>query len=467
MRRIAQLIAISLAAATMYAGLTPASARLGADSDGIPPNILVILTDDQALSTLQAMPATRRVFEDHGLSFTQAFATTPLCCPSRATIMSGRYAHNHTVRLNGQAPLLDQQTTVQRYLHDAGYKTAMAGKFLNGWDPAESPPHFDRSALLVPPDDSLAFLSHVTDGYYNVAFNVDGKLRKVKQYATDFVADRGAAFLNDFESDDDTPWYLYMAPYAPHYPYTVKPKYANARVPRWNKSPAVGERDLSDKPPWLAGQSGVAHKGGAIRAKQIRTLKSVDDLVADVFTQLEALGEAEDTLAVFMSDNGYLWGEHGAVQKQFPYTESAQIPLILRWPGHIAAAAQDDRVAGTVDITPTLLDAAGVTSGFKVAMDGDSLLGSTERDMLLLEYWQKEPGDAPGDWASLRAADYQYVEYYGANGKVIFKEYYDLVDDPYQLTNLLHDGNDRNDPDVQVLGAKLAELRLCAGTTCP
>jgi arylsulfatase A-like enzyme len=238
-------------------------------------------------------------------------------------------------------------------------------------------------------------------------------------------------------------------------------------VPTWKKSPAVGEKNLSDKPPWLAAQDGTARKGRAIRAKQIRTLKSVDDLVTDVFAKLEALGEEEDTLAVFMSDNGYLWGEHGAVQKQFPYTESAQIPLILRWPGRLAAGAEDARIAGTVDVTPTLLDAAGVTSGLKVAMDGDSLLGPAERDTLLLEYWQKEAGDDPGDWASLRTADYQYVEYYGANGKVIFKEYYDLVADPYQLTNLLRDGNGRNDPDVEVLAAELAELRFCAGATCP
>jgi len=270
--------------------------------------------------------------------------------------------------------------------------------------------------------------------------------------------------ITDFESRDDSPWFLYLTPFAPHEPFTAESDYANAPIEDWSGNPAVFEADRSDKPQWVRTAKARFADGRAHRLAQLRTLLSVDDLVAQVSDRLEALGE-ENTLAFFLSDNGYMWAEHGLLDKSKPYLQSIEIPFFARWAGHLPAGSVSDRLVATVDLVPTILDATGVSSDPAVPVDGESLLQAVERERMLTENWEWRP------WASLRGSGYQYIEWYDDAGAVIFREYYDLATDPWQLENLLSDADPLNDPDVSALSEQLARDRTCVGTSgeaaCP
>jgi arylsulfatase A-like enzyme len=159
-----------------------------------PPNILVIVTDDQR-EGLEVMPKTLRWLRDDGTTYASAFATTPLCCPARASIFTGRYAHNHGVRTNHNPGPLDHQTTIQYHLQRAGYRTGIFGKFLNGWPLRQNPPFFDSWATFGWADN------HYVDG----SWNIQGRVRKVSQYATNFIGDQANTFL---AAPSSKPWFL-------------------------------------------------------------------------------------------------------------------------------------------------------------------------------------------------------------------------------------------------------------------
>lgn len=415
------------------------------------PNILVIVTDDQRARTLSTMPATRRLFRRGGTAFRWGFATTPTCCPSRASIFTGKYVHNHGVRWHDQ-PLADHTSTMQYQLQQAGYQTAIAGKFLNSWNPAENPPYFDRWALTK-------------GAYYDYTANVNGYLYRESRYHTNFIRRKATRFLSAFEAEDDErPWMLYLAPIGPHGLPIPAPKHRDYPITAWKPPPSVEEEDRSDKPTWVQESRKTARQGRFTRREQLRTLVSVDQMVARVFAQLEATGEADNTLAIFLSDNGLMWGEHWLANKGVPYTEAINVPFLARWPGRIAAGGRDSRFVANIDIAPTVLEAAGVTPA--QTMDGRSILQPEARDRILLEHWFKRP-----DWASIRTSSYQYVEYYAADSTtVVYREYYDLVSDPWQLTNLLGDVDVLNDPAparIAQLSAQLALDRRCEGDECP
>jgi arylsulfatase A-like enzyme len=418
------------------------------------PNVLVILTDDQrAMDTMEHMAHTLSWFQQGGTTFTEAFATTPLCCPSRAAIMTGRFNHNNNVRTNGDQALLDHNSTIQRYLSQAGYRTGMAGKFLNLWPVEQNPPHFDRWALLRPEDS----------GYYNSRFNVDGTVSIEPTYSTDFIRDYAADLIDEWETDDARPWFLYVAPYAPHDPADPADRHAAATFPPWPGNPAVFETDKSDKPPSVRGASRTYDDALVDRERQLRTLLAVDELVETLFQRLEQRGE-QDTLAFFLSDNGFFWAEHGLRGKDRPYTEAIKIPLLMRWPGRVAGGASHGSPVANIDVTPTIMDAAAITPDPQYPVDGRSLLGQGVRRKMLTESW---PPNARGPWASTRTPQYQYMEYYNREtGAVQFREYYDLVADPWQLTNLYGDPSARNDPWAPALVRELAELKTCVGTAC-
>lgn len=422
------------------------------------PNILVIVVEDTRVDALKGMSNLRRQFRERGTRFARAFAATPLSL-TRASILSGRYGHNTGVRLNPEAWRLDQRSTIQRFLRQADYRTAIAGRFLNGWGVRRDPPYFQRWAVFG-------------KGYYNTEFNVDGRRRSVNQYATDFVADRAVESLRWFEKRDARPWFLYVATTAAHGPFEPAREYRYARVPAWKPNPAVKEDDRTDKPEFVQEQSVDAARARRTRRQQIRTLKSVDDLVGRVMRELGRLGEKRRTLAFFLADHGYFWAEHGLGDKRLPYTQAIRFPLFMRWPGHVPQGAVDRRLVVNVDLAPTIMDAAGVGPAAEYAPDGRSLLGSESRDRALTEHWQDPRRPIP-DWASLRTAEYQYVEYYDPEGIVTFTEYYDLVNDPWQLENLLADSDEGSPPpaDVALLSARLQDDRKCRGTegsgACP
>lgn len=426
------------------------------------PNILIILTDDQrAQGTMQVLPHAVRWFGRDGRTYTRAFDTTPLCCPSRATILTGRYAHNTGIEDNAGSgrDVFDQYTTIERYLQDAGYRTALFGKFFNFWWIEDDPSYFDRWAIVSP--------SRTSNGYSGGEWNVNGTVNTVERYSTDYIAAQGARFIQGSEADDAQPWFLELATYAPHLKAVVAPKYADASVGRLHVNPAMTEEDRSDKPPFVRAENVSLRSVARAREGELRTLMSVDDLVAKIVATLRSTGEAQDTLAFFLSDNGFLWGEHGLRSKGSAYTPGTKLPFLVRWPGHIAGGTTDGRLIGTVDIAPTILAAAGISQDASVPMDGRSLLDSTwTRNRMLMEYWPWNGSNAPG-WASSRGVDFQYIEYYDDAGNITFQEYYDLKDDPWELTNLLHDGDPSNDPDTAPLHETLTADRTCMGSECP
>ena len=426
-----------------------------------PPNILLFITDDQRVGTLRVMPATRRWFKQRGTSFTQAFATTPQCCPSRASIFSGQYAHNHGVLTNDDASELDSSSLFTRALQAEGYTTAIVGKYLN------YPGGFTNRAnvSIDPPnfDDWASFLG----GYDDSLFNVGGRLRAA-DYSTTFIEHQAADALRSFEAAESRPWFLVVAPYAPHPHFEPQPKYEDAPVPKWSPSLAARERDRADKPPFVRrGTPLPLSRAEKIRREQLRTLMSVDDLVERVARSLGKLGEKRRTLALFVSDNGYSWGEHGLEGKGTAYTESVRIPLLMSWPRHVRGGAVDDRMVANIDVAATILDAGGIEPPEYLNMDGFSLLSDRRRQRLLLEHWGLERVGLPS-WASIRTERAQLVEYYGRDGNIEAREYYDLAADPWQLTNLFgHYGRAADVPEAEALAEQLAKDRRCAGESCP
>jgi arylsulfatase A-like enzyme len=405
------------------------------------------------------MPRTQRYFQRQGVEYPNGFAVTPLCCPSRSTILTGRYAHNTGVHNNGSVAQLDTTTMFPRLLQEAGYQTALVGKFLNGWPFEAAPPYFDRWA--------------VGGAYIDPTFNVNGSIVSRSGYVTTIQRRYALRFLRNFEADDAAPWFLYVAPNAPHAPWIAQERYADTPLPRWTGNPSLFEHDRSDKPPYVQNaRYFTIDDGRQVRKPQLRTLMSVDDMVGAIFSKLGDLHERRNTLAFFLSDNGFLWADHHlggargtAGQKRLPYTASVRIPFFVRWPGHFPTGTRDMRLTGTLDIAPTVLTAAGVPADpGKPPLDGRSLLDSDVRDRILLEYWHDNSAAWIPPWASLRTRNYQYIQYYDDDlATVTFREYYNLIDDRWQLRNLLHDGNPTNNPDVAALSAQLAQDRVCQG----
>jgi arylsulfatase A-like enzyme len=427
------------------------------------PNILFIVTDDQrARGTMWAMPKTRDWFKRKGTRYPEAFATTPLCCPSRGSIFTGRFAHNHgLLRTTTDPSVFAQDSTIQAYLKGLGYRTAIVGKYLNSWDVAVDPPYFDRWSYFS------RGLDDGSNGYADVTFNVQGQVRSIGRYATHYIRDRSAHYLNWFEKRDSRPWFLYVSTFAPHTPALPAASYIDETVPHWNPNPAILEEDRTDKPPFIQAKRPTLKRLERERRRQLRTLMSVDDMVDAILGKAKSHRELGDTLAVFMSDNGVLWGEHGRHLKSLPYTNSLRIPLFVRRPGQ-STSAVDRRVVTNLDLAPTVLDAVGASPDPAHPMDGRSLLDSSwNRDRLVTEFWKLKNYDVP-TWASLRTPTYQYVEYYDEQDepRITFREYYDLVKDPWQLENVLHQGEPPG-VDLEALSQQLARDRECSDDSCP
>jgi len=458
------LLALSLFLAS--AALLPSTERVARAQTAVKPNILIILTDDQRTpGTIGVMPEVKGRFVGAGTTFTQGFANTPLCCPSRASLMTGQYAHNTGVRTNADATKINHDRTLQKYLHDNGYWTGIFGKYLNRWDVTQPPPNFDRWAIFTP-----------DPGYNDVTYNSNGATIKPNMYSTDYLSTRIGTFLTGAEVRDSSPWFLMVTPYAPHYPYAVEPAYRTTPVPSFFANPAVLETDRTDKPQYVQDRWNELGPVKTTRAKQLRTLMSVDDLVDNAFDQMNRFGEAGRTVVFFLSDNGFMWREHGLVGKSQPYSNSIKVPFYMWGPSRgIARAKTDSRIVAIADVMPTILDLADIDPKPEFPMDGRSLLGSFSRNRILTEFWQE--GDTPGSvgtptWASVRTPTYQYIEYYAADGTtVIDTEYYNLVNDPWQNTNLLGDASTSNDPDTTAAEEQLDHDRACVGTTgdtaCP
>lgn len=411
----------------------------------IGPNIMIILTDDQRgdWQSMRLLKKTREIFKDNGRYYPNAVATTPLCCPSRASIFSGQYAHNHGVFINN-GNNFDTTHSIQYELQKLGYYTGFVGKYLSKVKTA--PEYWSQWATM-------------NDGgsYYNSRFKING-YREMSYYETNFVSNTAVDFLRGFETSDDRPWMLFVAPRAPHLPANPERKYRRAAIGRWERTPATRETDLSDKPPRV---QRVKNKPKTIRQQrttQLRSLLSVDDLVGNLFKTMANLNE-QNTLAFFLSDNGYMWLEHGLKRKSYPYDGSVEIPFYVRWPGHIDEGTTDRRIVGNIDVAPTIYDSqvTGATPAYQV--DGRSLFDPVKRDYIMVEYG----GDDIVPYQGLWAPNETYVEYDDG-----FREYYGR-NDPWELENPL--GNDTvadDPPQTFQLGLMLMGYSDCVGPAdCP
>jgi arylsulfatase A-like enzyme len=395
------------------------------------------------------MPETKKIFGKGGTRFSNAFTVSPRCCPSRASIMTGRYPHNHEVRTNDDADLLDESKTLQRFLQDRGYETAISGKFFNQWDLSRDPRFFDRWAIF-------------NKGYRNVLVNDAGNVGRISRYSTSFVFERAESYIDAFERSDGRPWFLYVAPYAAHSPWQAASSDRGASVPPWRAARRVFEPDRSDKPRFVRSESKGEERGRSVRRKQLRTLFSVDREIGDLFGTLDRLGEEEDTLAFFVSDNGHLWGQHRLTGKGYAYLPSVRVPMMLRWPGHVPAGSSDTRLVATIDIAPTIAAALGLDD-LVASMDGESLAERNSRESLLLEHWHRRGGQNVPTWSALVSKRAQLIEYFDGKGRSSGIEYYDLARDPHQLRAV-------RDPAAAPVGRlvrKLERVRRCRGRSCP
>ena len=339
---------------------------------------------------------------------------------------------------------------MQAKLSRLGYKTAIYGKFLNQWPTKANPPDFDDFAIMAP-------------GYQDKRWNVNGEVGVVPGYTTHIVGDRAVDFI-EAQRDNEQPWMMFVAPYAPHAPFTPEPAFADAEFSKWMGNPAVWNKDRSGKPWRVRRATGTIATGRSVRTRQYRTLLSVDQMVGRVFDGLRDIGQDDNTLAIYISDNGYMWGEHGLSAKGVPYTQAVKVPMFARWPQSIEPGTVDRRLVANIDLAPTILS---LLSQPIEDLDGRNLLDdSWTRDRIHLEYWCNISGC--NRWASTRTKSSQYVEYYNKSGDVRFREYYNLGADKWQLHNLLKDGKPRNNPPLRPLHRRLARDRRCEGTTaCP
>jgi arylsulfatase A-like enzyme len=364
--------------------------------------------------------------------------------------MTGLYAHNHGVRDNlpDEAHLI-REDTLQAKLQERGYVSALYGKYLNKWPVRKDPPHFDHYSTMKV-------------GYNDAMWNVDGNVVERPGYTTTILAREAVDFIESRRRGSE-PWIMYVNPHAPHAPFTPAPEYEDAFVSRWRGNRAVREWNRSDKPRYVRLSTETIREGRRVRRGQLRTLMSVDEVVGSVMAALERTGQMGETLAFFVSDNGYLWGEHGLTRKGAPYDQSTRVPLFLRWPRQYVGGTKDRRLVGNIDIAPTVLDLVGMSTR---NLDGRSLLDQTwKRRRVLLEYWCNVR--SCNRWAAIRSSRYQYTEYYNKWGGIRFREYYNLRKDPWQVRNLIRDGRRRNNPDVRSLHDLLRADRRCASTACP
>jgi N-acetylglucosamine-6-sulfatase len=445
------------------------------------PNIIVLETDDQTLASMSVMSKTQELLGDRGVTFTRSFASYSLCCPSRATLYTGQYAHNHGVLGNGPPAggytRLDKGNWLPLWLQAAGYRTMHVGKFLNGYGqfspPTEVPPGWNDWNGTVDPS---------TYRFYGYTVNENGTLQtygaanEPEFYSTDFFA-RRANELIGAAAPSPQPFFLSVAFLAPHSGAprepddplgqptpAVAPRHVNAfssvALPL---PPSFNEADVSDKPAAIQRRPpiGVA-TAAAIREgyqQRLESLLAADEAVASIVDALRATGELDQTLILFTSDNGFFHGEHRVPQgKVLPYEPSIRLPLLMRGPG-VPAGERLGQLVTNADLAPTIVDAAGARPGR--AQDGRSLLDLVKdpgaqwgRELLL------EGGTNQGlTFAGLRNYRWKYIEYVTAG-----KELYDLENDAHELNNLA--GDPALAPLRAAMAARLAALRTCAGSGC-
>ena len=440
------------------------------------PNIVFILADDMRRDDTRYMPKTRSLLRQRGMGFRNAFVSHPLCAPSRATIMRGQYSHNTGVWSNSSTDSSstsiggwqayqhngNENDNVATRLQDAGYRTGLIGKYLNGY----------TNTTFIPRgwDRWFALFSSGDLHYFDYDVNDQGTIRhfgtKDSDYKTDVLSRKTNAFIISSVSEGK-PFFAYVAPTAPHDPATPAPRDAHTfdgvSGPRL---PSFDEADVSDKPSWIRQLSSLTSDQIAAiderHEKRVESLQAVDDLVEGVVNTLNEAHVMSKTYIVFTSDNGFHHGEHRvAKQKWRPYEEDVHMPLVVRGPG-IAEGSTTYKMALNTDYLPTFTDLAGVR--LPPYVDGRSLRPvlegnvTTWRRAVLLEAaaHYSPPYRGIRTISTGGVPKRKYVEYVGST-----RELYHLDPDPHELTN----SYDASLPP-NALAARLKALRSCAADSC-
>ena len=517
-RLLAALAALTALAVTLAVATSTREAEGAAG-----PNVIFILTDDQTASELSVMPNTKALLAGQGVTFRRAYASYPLCCPSRATLLSGQYMHNHGVRGNlgiygGWGRFIPHEANaLPARTDDRGYYNIHIGKYMNAYTTTGVPP------LPVPPgwdewygkisEDSLYFnYSLIEKTGPSDTPSIEHYGGQVSDYQTDTLREKAIDFV-DHLSTGQRPFMMNLWFNAPHAPFEPAPRHLFTRSPvNLPKPPGFNEKDISDKPRWLRKQAkkrlnkGVRRLITGERRRREEQLLSVDDAVGMLVHSLATEGLLDETYIVFASDNGFFRGEHRiAGGKYLPYEPSSRVPLVIRGPG-IPTGTSDELVT-LGDIPQTILDIAGDPDP---ARDGRSLLPfardpalrSTRPVLLEGDTGRRRTGAgdpasasrarasvakaglagkrgvknldqerspvasvalASGNFAppyrAIRTDRYLYVLY--GNGQ---SELYDMKRDPAQLRSLA--ANPRYRPVRKFLFNSLIPLSTCAGASC-
>ena len=469
----AAVLVLALALPVAFGGGAPASGQAPAAK----PNLLVLMTDDLEVDDLKALPSVQRLAQQ-GTTFSNSFVGYSLCCPSRATYLSGQYNHNNGVLSNappdGGFGRLDHTNTLPVWLQAAGYHTTHIGKYLNGYENASF-------RTTVPPGYSdWQGLAIGTYRMYDYSINDNGTLvpygTAPADYQTDVLADRAVAAIRE-RARSPQPFYLKFSPLAPHGSGAVAghngmgpdpaPRHRGAFADEpLDVGPAYDEADVRDKPAsirQLPRISAQARAGIDTRnRRRLASLLAVDEAITRMVDELRAAGELDQTIIAFTSDNGWQEGEHRVVQgKVRVYEPSIRVPLIVRGPG-FAPGAVAPAMAINVDLPRTLAAAAGAVPGRVLdGLDLREVAGGSARALarpLLNE--TGVPGLSNRNFhQAIRTDTHKYVEY--ANGE---RELYDLRSDPDELVNVA--GDPAQAGMLAQLDARLEVLKTCAGASC-
>lgn len=448
------------------AGAVPAAAAAPAPAAAVParPNVILYLSDDQTWHSMhpEVMPYLHSEPYGSWVTFDEFVYSTPSCCPSRATMMTGAYSYQVGVKGNSLARFEDAET-LPVWLERSGYRTALIGKYLN--DPQGKllryrPPGWSEWQAVA----GVTTASRQTENdYYDYVLNDNGTLVEFgsapEDYQVDVLTDRAVEFIES--TPGDQPFYLQISPRNPHGPIEPAPRHADLPVPAVSLPVNFNEADVRDKPAWVRAL-GMVGEMGARRdfENEMRAMRSVDESLERIVEAVAARGQLDDTVIIYTTDNGYSRGSHRYVRKVCPYEECITGPLMVRFPG--AAVSRVTDLVSNIDLAPTIGQLAGVTAA--IPQDGTSLLPLLEgtatgwRSDALLN-WRANWTLIPAYWG-VRTHDWKYVEY--STGE---RELYDLVNDPYEMENLVRD------PAYAVEGrdlrARLRELRYRADHRLP
>ncbi len=430
-------------------------------------NIVLVVTDDQTDLSIARMPYLSSQMRQF-VNFTNAEVNNGICCPSRASILTGQVDTRTRVTNNGQARNIRPSETMALPLQAAGYRTGMFGKLLNGYN--------SNSGIWPGWTDFQPVLPKNIYAQYNYQIANNGVLESYgsapADYMVDVLTNKSLNFIS--QTPDDQPLFLYVAPTSAHTPYVAAPRHQNTLIATPTLPPSWGEADVSDKPAWVQ-QLSIPGRAGSINARknQERATLAVDDMVRSIDERLAATGRLDNTVLIFISDNGLSQGEHRWGSKFCEYASCMGIPLAMRFPGQ--PGRTETRLASNIDMAPTIVDIADTT--LPVRPDGISLLPAVldasgtvahTRDGIL-EHW---PGGAqngsytrtlvvPGFYA-IRTTQWRFVEItnLSAPGRREF-ELYDQINDPWELQNLA--ANPAYDSIEAALKAQMYELIRATG----